>query len=118
MSFFGVITFTAPYLPWVLLGFSYVFGGSLVKDLMGMLTGHVYYYLVDVYPRMTGVEILKTPMFLRRLVGNSHEEVTGNRGREVFAQVQAEGQGWGQGRNLDGPHVPPQGQQQQHQHVE
>lgn len=107
MSFFGVITFTAPYLPWFLVAFSYMLGGSLVKDLMGVFVGHVYYYLKDVYPRMTGVQVLKTPKVLHWLVGNENSnDVPRNHGRELFQQRMAAvgaNDGWGQGRNLDGP---------------
>lgn len=39
LSFLGIFTFTAPYLPWVLLAFSIVLRSSPVVDLMGMLAG-------------------------------------------------------------------------------
>lgn len=39
LSFLGIFTFTAPYLPWVLLAFSVVLHSSPVLDLMGMLAG-------------------------------------------------------------------------------
>ena len=39
LSFLGIFTFTAPYLPWVLLAFSVVLRSSPVVDLMGMLAG-------------------------------------------------------------------------------
>jgi len=35
MNFFGLFTFQAPYLPWVLLGFSLLLGNSVIVDLMG-----------------------------------------------------------------------------------
>ena len=35
MNFFGLITFQAPYLPWVLLAFSLLLGNSVIVDLMG-----------------------------------------------------------------------------------
>ena len=35
LNFFGLMTFHAPYLPWVLLGFSVLLGNSVVIDLMG-----------------------------------------------------------------------------------
>ena len=53
MSFMGLFVFTAPYLPWVLLGFSILIGSSPAVDLLGMAAGHVYYFLQDVYPQMT-----------------------------------------------------------------
>ena len=35
MNFFGLMNFQAPYLPWVLLGFSLLLGNSIIIDLMG-----------------------------------------------------------------------------------
>jgi len=35
MNFFGLFSFQAPYLPWVLLGFSLLLGNSVIVDLMG-----------------------------------------------------------------------------------
>ncbi len=36
-SFFGLFTFQAPYLPWLLVLLSVLFGGSVVVDLVGEL---------------------------------------------------------------------------------
>ena len=38
MNFFGLLTFNAPYLPWVLLGFSLLLGNSVSVDLLGEQT--------------------------------------------------------------------------------
>ena len=35
MNFFGLMNFQAPYLPWVLLGFSLLLGNSIIVDIMG-----------------------------------------------------------------------------------
>ena len=35
MNFFGLMTFNAPYLPWVLLGFSLLLGNSISVDILG-----------------------------------------------------------------------------------
>ena len=55
MSFLGLFSFTAPYLPWVLLGFSVVLGNSATIDLIGIVVGHVYYFLEDVYPQIADI---------------------------------------------------------------
>ena len=34
-NFFGLFTFQAPYLPWILVLFSVLFGGSVLVDLVG-----------------------------------------------------------------------------------
>ncbi|KAF8391524.1 hypothetical protein HHK36_023829 [Tetracentron sinense] len=67
MSFLGLFTFTAAYLPWVLLGFSVLVGASAWVDLLGMIAGHAYYFLEDVYPRMTSRRPLRTPAFIKSL---------------------------------------------------
>ncbi|KAE8735004.1 Derlin-2.2 [Hibiscus syriacus] len=64
-SFLGL--FTAVYLPWMLLGFSVLVGASAWADLLGMIAGHAYYFLEDVYPRMTGRRPLKTPSFIKAM---------------------------------------------------
>eukprot|EP00803_Ostreobium_quekettii_P011107 evm.model.scf_344.4 EVM.evm.TU.scf_344.4 scf_344:45187-52607(-) len=67
LSFLGLFTFSAPYLPWVLLGFSVMIGSSPVVDILGMIAGHVYYFLEDVYPQMSGRHILQTPGIVKAL---------------------------------------------------
>nr|DAD17768.1 TPA_asm: hypothetical protein HUJ06_019231 [Nelumbo nucifera] len=91
MSFLGLFTFTAAYLPWVLLGFSVLVGTSAWVDLLkdpfavllktdslpqGMIAGHAYYFLEDVYPRMTGRRPLKTPSFIKALFTDETVVVT------------------------------------------
>lgn len=45
MSFLGLFIFRAPYLPWVLLGFSLLLNSQVpVGDLMGIAVGHGYYF--------------------------------------------------------------------------
>lgn len=62
MNFFGLITFQAPYLPWVLLGVSVLLGSEIMTDLMGISVGHLYYFLEDVAPNLTGgYHFLRTP---------------------------------------------------------
>lgn len=110
MNFLGLLNFRAPYLPWVLLLFSFVLGSSPSMDLLGVFAGHVYYYMADVYPAMAGVALLKTPRILQLLFGNEDESAP--EPDFVMEQAQqnrpAEGGGWGQGRMLDRPGAEPQ----------
>lgn len=64
MNFFGLFNFHAPYLPWVLFGFSFVLGNSVLIDLLGIAVGHIYYYLENVCPTKFGFRLLKTPRFM------------------------------------------------------
>lgn len=68
MSFLGLFNFSAPYLPWVLLAFSYVLGSSPLVDILGIGAGHTYYYLTDVYPHLSGRHLLATPRLLTWLL--------------------------------------------------
>ena len=44
LSFLGLFVFSAPYLPWVLLGFSLVLHNQLPKEnLLGIAIGHGKY---------------------------------------------------------------------------
>ena len=68
MNFFGLLTFNAPYLPWVLLGFSLLLGNSVSVDLLGMAVGHCYYFIEDIFPNQPGGwKILRTPQLLKTL---------------------------------------------------
>ena len=82
MSFLGLFQFHAPWLPWVLLAFSFLLGSSPVVDLLGMVAGHVYYFLEDVYPSMTtrvcppnGRRLLKTPGAIKALFGEEARNI-------------------------------------------
>jgi len=71
LSFLGLVLFAAPYLPWVLMGFSLVLHGTVPKDeIMGILVGHVWYYFNDIYPPLHGgSRPFDPPMWWRRIFG-------------------------------------------------
>ncbi|XP_034832464.1 LOW QUALITY PROTEIN: derlin-2 [Maniola hyperantus] len=75
MNFFGLMNFQAPYLPWVLLGFSVLLGNAISVDLVGMAIGHMYFFIEDVLPRHRGGQkLLKTPRFLKKLFDPAAED--------------------------------------------
>lgn len=75
MNFFGLLSFNAPYLPWVLLGFSVLLGNSVSVDILGMAVGHAYYFLEDVFPHQPGgVKLLKTPAIFKALFDPTTED--------------------------------------------
>mmetsp|Transcript_4543 Transcript_4543/g.5739 ORF Transcript_4543/g.5739 Transcript_4543/m.5739 type:complete len:261 (-) Transcript_4543:223-1005(-) len=65
MNFLGLIPFTAPYLPWVLFGFSFLLGSSPTVDIIGIAVGHIYYYFDDVYPEVARLRGWPVKYFLR-----------------------------------------------------
>jgi len=71
MSFLGFFVFGAAWLPWVLIGISFVVHGTIPKDeLLGVVLGHIWYFFNDVYPPLhAGSRPLDPPMWWRRLFG-------------------------------------------------
>lgn len=66
-------------MPFVLLGFSFAISGTLPKsDAIGIMVGHIYYFLVDVWPRTHGGRtLLRTPKILKRVLGQDvDDEIT------------------------------------------
>nr|CAB3237434.1 derlin-2-like [Phallusia mammillata] len=104
MSFFGILTFHAPYLPWVLIGFSVMLGNPIIVDVIGIGCGHVYYFLEDVFPEQNGgFKIVHTPRILKYLFDPAPDS------DDYVVLPEAERPGgfaWGQGENENPPQEP------------
>jgi len=76
MSFLGLFTFRAPYLAWVLLLFSTFLGNPFETDLLGIIPGHIYYFLEFIYPAVARIrgwrrrKVLATPVVLHYIFGS------------------------------------------------
>lgn len=71
VNFWFGTQFKAMYLPWVLLGFNVVIAGGGVMELIGILVGHLYFFLMFKYPQdFGGPSLLSTPQFLYNLFPN------------------------------------------------
>jgi len=93
MSFMFGIRFQSFYFPWVLVIFNVLLGGFPLSELMGIIVGHVYFFLEDIYPATGGPRLLKTPNFLYSWFPNAPS----------YGQPQnVQRHGWGQGRPLGG----------------
>ena len=57
------------YLPWVMMAFHLFTGGNPFNDLIGVATGHTYIYLKTILPDSHGYDLLKTPLFMHKVVG-------------------------------------------------
>jgi Derlin-2/3 len=81
MALFGVFQFNAPYLPWSLLLFSLFIGNPIETDMLGIIAGHIYYFLEYVYPHVADIRgwtqrrILITPAILHHLCGTDRLNV-------------------------------------------
>ena len=51
-------------LPFALLFLSLITGGDIMTDIIGIISGHLYYYLKDIVPIYQNMDILKSPQFL------------------------------------------------------
>lgn len=54
--------------PFALMCFQLLMGGSIWGDLLGLASGHIFYFLKEVVKKEYGMDILKTPVFLHRLM--------------------------------------------------
>jgi len=77
MQLLGLYTFNAPYLPWVLFLFSLFLRNPPGTDLLGIVVGHLYYFLDTVYPVVASVrgwrvkKLLHTPYLLSYIMGDA-----------------------------------------------
>ncbi|KAJ0030817.1 hypothetical protein Pint_13303 [Pistacia integerrima] len=64
INIYGLVTLKAFYLPWAMLALDVVFGSPLMSDLLGIIAGHLYYFLTVLHPLSTGKNLLKTPKWV------------------------------------------------------
>ncbi|XP_057690897.1 derlin-1 [Corythoichthys intestinalis] len=102
VSFWFGTRFKAHYLPWVILIFNFIIGGSFVNELIGNLVGHLYFFLMFKYPMdLGGRSFLSTPEILYRFFPTRRGGVSGfgvPPTRRAAPQEAARGGGGGGGR--------------------
>ncbi|GAB7347880.1 hypothetical protein MBLNU459_g5406t1 [Dothideomycetes sp. NU459] len=78
LSFLGLFTFTAPWLPWVMIGLSVVMHGQWPKDeLCGIAVGHVWYFFNDIFPsNHNNQRPMDPPGWWRRLFDRNTPDAT------------------------------------------
>nr|VZI36855.1 unnamed protein product [Spirometra erinaceieuropaei] len=75
LNIMGLFTVNAPYLPWVFFAISYLLGNNASVDFVGIVIGHLYYVLEDVFPNQPqGFKILRTPTFLTNLLDGRRDD--------------------------------------------
>lgn len=104
VSFWFGTQFKAIYLPWVLFGFNFILRGGGFEEFLGILVGHLYYFLMYSYPLdYGGSTLLRTPQILYDYFP-SRSAVSGIGvppvARQPPPQNNRRGHSWGQGRNL------------------
>lgn len=91
LSFLGLLVFTAPYLPWVLMAFSLFMHGTIPKDeILGVIVGHVYYFFADVWPGLReGSRPMDPPEWWMRMWEGRRAAQSGQRERGIHGDVAA-----------------------------
>ena len=91
VTFFFGIQFKAIYLPWVFVIFNFVLSGQFIMELLGIVVGHIYFFLKFKYPvEFGGRDFLQTPQFIQNLMPNNRL-LRGGFGRAPTRQQEARG---------------------------
>ena len=69
-TMFSIIIFQIPgkYMPFVTMAISLVLNGSLIIPLLGIIIGHIVYFLLYVMPLITNKALFKVPDILVRYI--------------------------------------------------
>ncbi|KAJ2745766.1 hypothetical protein GGI20_001883 [Coemansia sp. BCRC 34301] len=82
ISFMGMFTTSAAYLPWIMLAFSSIVEGRWPKgELMAIGVGHVFWFLSEEWPRRAesgGQNLLRAPKVLCKLLHQDLDEDANN----------------------------------------
>jgi Derlin-2/3 len=87
------------YLPWALLAFNLLIGNPIFKLVLGIVAGHIYYFLHYVAPNVYGMTIIKTPAFMVESFGGIPQPLQAGRAAGGQPRPQA-GHNWGGGNVL------------------
>ena len=70
---FYMFRIDSKYLPWVMVAFGFIVRDDIVKDLVGIAAGHIYYFLQEevdsVESPLKGWRLLRTPDWLSAWMG-------------------------------------------------
>lgn len=103
VNFWFGTRFKAMYLPWVLFGFNFILAGAGISDLIGILCGHLYYFLKFIYPQESGGRsFLQTPNFLYNWFPNVSVSSGFGTVPTQPQQQRPRGHNWGRGEVLGG----------------
>ncbi|KAG9287455.1 hypothetical protein G9A89_023827 [Geosiphon pyriformis] len=110
VTFLFGLNFKAVYLPFVLLIYEYVAQparGIPWAMVIGLISGHLYYFLEDLYPATGGSRFIKTPQWLYRYfpLNTNPNGVRTSYGRVYIppspqVPTPMRGHNWGRGQQL------------------
>ncbi|XP_045505338.1 derlin-1 [Colias croceus] len=108
VSFWFGTRFKAMYLPWVLLVFNLVISGGGAMELIGILIGHLSFFLLFKYPQeFGGPSLLSPPAFLKQIFPDTRYvggfgTAPQSRAPTRPATATFGGHSWGRGQTLGG----------------
>lgn len=110
VSFWFGTRFKAMYLPWVLLAFNMVMSGGGILELIGIMVGHLSFFLLFKYPQeFGGRTILTPPAILKRIFPDTRQMGGFGTAPQARAPTQPRaggnvfgGHNWGRGQTLGG----------------
>jgi len=70
VSIMGLFQVQSFYLPFAFLAITVVMGGNPVFDIAGIVVGHLWWFLTELYPAQGGTNLLATPEWLKSVVAN------------------------------------------------
>eukprot|EP00798_Chlamydomonas_sp_ICE-L_P017863 gene17863-24253_t len=70
VSIMGMVKIKSFYLPFAFCAMSLIMGDDITPDIAGIVAGHIYYFLWDLYPRAGGPNLLKTPVWLKNALAD------------------------------------------------
>lgn len=119
VSFFFGIKFPAAYLPLVLLGYSFVSGGDFIGVLMGIIVGHIYWFVKEIWSRRNPrvIEWLRAPKWLELAVNSGRIGRGFKRGNQNEKGETMTKNSFGESRGGYSVHVPKQRMQDQQENA-
>jgi len=69
LSFFGFVV-TGAQFPFVMIVMGVLMGGDIFSDLLGVVSGHLYYFIAEVVPIEYGRTLISVPAFLQNFATN------------------------------------------------
>ncbi|KAG2453542.1 hypothetical protein HYH02_001761 [Chlamydomonas schloesseri] len=72
VSIYGLFKVLAFHVPFVFVGIEFLMAGAVpYASLLGIVVGHMHYYLTVLYPAIGGPRLLVTPRFLKNLLADA-----------------------------------------------
>ncbi|KAK2439795.1 derlin-1.1 [Trifolium repens] len=68
INIYDLVSLKSFYLPWAMLALDLLFGNPIMADILGIVAGHLYYFLTVLHPLAGGNFKFKTPLLVHKLV--------------------------------------------------